>query len=101
MAVDLGPCISMEDDRNSRAFGVFKTPEIDVVAVRLDTPADVTAALWQLLSPDERERAEKFRSAEHRQHYVVARASLRRLLAERLRIAPRAVELVETKYGKP
>lgn len=99
MAADLGH--ATESDRNSRAFSVLKTPTVDIVGVRLDAPADVSAALWQLLSRDERERAEKFRYAEHRQHYIVARASLRRLLAERLRIAPRAVEFVETKYGKP
>jgi phosphopantetheinyl transferase len=97
MAADLGHDTVTESDRNSRAFGVLKTPLVDIVGVRLDAPAEVSAALWQLLSRDERERAGKFRYAEHRQHYIVARASLRRLLAERLRIAPRAVEFVETK----
>jgi len=101
MAADLGHGAATESDRNSRAFGVLKTPALDIVGVRLDAPAEVSAALWQLLSRDERERAEKFRYAEHRQHYIVARANLRRLLAERLRIAPLAVEFVETKYGKP
>ena len=101
MAADLGHGAAAESDRNSRTFGVLKTPAVDIVGVRLDAPAEVIAALWQLLSRDERERAEKFRFAEHRQHYIVARGSLRRLLAERLRIAPRAVEFVETKYGKP
>jgi 4'-phosphopantetheinyl transferase len=101
MAADLGLGTATESDQNSRAFGVLKTPEVDIVGVRLDAPAEVSAALWQLLSRDERERAGKFRYAEHRQHYIVARASLRRLLAERLRIAPRAIEFVETKYGKP
>jgi 4'-phosphopantetheinyl transferase len=101
MAADLGHGTVTESDRNSRAFGVLKTPLVDIVGVRLDAPAEVSAALWQLLSRDERERAGKFRYAEHRQHYIVARGSLRRLLAERLRIAPRAVEFVETKYGKP
>jgi 4'-phosphopantetheinyl transferase len=99
MAADLGH--DTESDRNLRTFGVLKTPVVDVVGVHLDAPAEVCAALWQLLSRDERERAEKFRYAEHRQHYIVARASLRRLLAERLRIPPSAVEFVETEYGKP
>jgi 4'-phosphopantetheinyl transferase len=101
MAADLGHGTATESDQNSRAFGVLKTPVVDVIGVRLDAPAEVSAPLLQLLSCEERERAEKFRYAEHRQHYIVARASLRRLLAERLRIAPRAVEFVETKYGKP
>jgi 4'-phosphopantetheinyl transferase len=99
MAADLGHGVAK--DRSARAFGVFKTPVVDIVAVRLDAPAEVSASLWQLLSREEQERAGKFRYAEHRQHYVIARASLRRLLGERLRIAPHTVEFVETKYGKP
>jgi phosphopantetheinyl transferase len=78
-----------DNDWHSRAFGVLENPVVDIVGVRLDAPAEVSAALWQLLSRDEQERARKFRYAEHRQHYIVARASLRRLLAGRLRIAPR------------
>jgi len=101
MAADLGHGTATESDWTSRAFGVLKTPVVEIVGVRLDAPMEVSAALWQLLSRDERERAAKFRYAKHRQHYIVARATLRRLLAERLRIAPRAVEFVETKYGKP
>ena len=100
-AATSGDGTATDDDRHSRAFNVLESPVVDIVGVRLDAPAEVSAALWQLLSRDEQERARKFRYAEHRQHYIVARASLRRLLAERLRIAPRAVEFVETKYGKP
>jgi 4'-phosphopantetheinyl transferase len=101
MIAKLGDGAATEDDRNPRAFDVLKDPVVDVVGVRLDATAEVSAELWQLLSRDERERAEKFYYAEHRQHYIVARASLRRLLAERLHIAPWAVEFVETQYGKP
>ena len=101
MTADLEQCTATESDRNSRAFRVLETPVVDIVGVRLDAPPEVSAALWQLLSRDERERAGKFRYAEHRQHYIVARASLRQLLAKRLGIAPGAVEFVETKFGKP
>jgi 4'-phosphopantetheinyl transferase len=100
MAADLKYSAATENDRNSRTFGVLKTAAVEITGIRLDAPVEI-AALWQLLSRDERERAEKFRFTKHRRHYIVARASLRRLLAERLRIAPRAVELVETEYGKP
>lgn len=101
MTARLGQGTPADHDCSSRAVRVLKTPDVEVVSVRLDAPADVSAALWQLLSRDERQRAERFRYVEHRQRYIVARASLRRLLAERLRIAPWAVELVETSYGKP
>jgi 4'-phosphopantetheinyl transferase len=101
MTATLGQETLTDHDWGSRAFRVLKTPDVDVISLRLDAPADVRAALWQLLSRDERQRAERFRYVEHRQRYIVARASLRRLLAERLGIAPSAVELVETSYGKP
>ena len=101
MSADLGHGTATENDRHSRAFGVLENSVVDIVGVRLDAPAEDSAALWQLLSRDEQERARKFRHAEHRQRYILARASLRRPLAERLRIAPRVVEFVETKYGKP
>src|SRR5262245_33594771 len=86
---------------NTHAFGVLKTPDVEIVGVRLDAADEVSATLWHLLSPDERQRAERFRFAKHRSRYVMARANLRRLLAERLRIAPREIELVANDYGKP
>jgi 4'-phosphopantetheinyl transferase len=88
-------------DLHSRAFEILKTASVDVVGVRLDVSCNIGATLWLLLSDVERQRAERFRYAKHRHRYIVARASLRQLLAERLRIAPQAVELVETSYGKP
>jgi 4'-phosphopantetheinyl transferase len=101
MTSDLGYRTATESDRNSRAFGVLKTPMVDIVGVRLDAPAEARAALWQLLSRDEREHAAKFRYAVHRRNYIVARASLRQLLAERLHMPARAIELVKAKHGKP
>jgi 4'-phosphopantetheinyl transferase len=89
------------DAWSSRACRVLKTSDVEIVSVRLDAPAEVSAALWQLLSRDERQRADRFRYVVHRRRYIVARASLRQLLAERLHVAPCAVELVESSYGKP
>jgi 4'-phosphopantetheinyl transferase len=90
-----------DHDQRPHAFSVLKTPAVEIVGVCLDAPAEVSATLWHLLSRDEQERAGRFHFVEHRQRYVIARASLRRLLAERLGIFPRAVELVEDSYGKP
>jgi 4'-phosphopantetheinyl transferase len=101
MTARLGQETLRDHDWSSRAFRVLKTSDVDVISVRLDAPSDVRATLWQLLSRDERQRAERFRYVEHQQRYIVACGSLRRLLAERLGIAPWAVELVETSYGKP
>jgi 4'-phosphopantetheinyl transferase len=101
MIANLNRHTATENDWSTHAFGVLKTPDVEIVSVRLDVPADVCAGFWHLLSRDEQQRAERFRFVEHRQRYVVARASLRQLLAERLRIAPWEVELVANDYGKP
>jgi len=90
-----------DHDWNPQVFRTLKTPDVEIVSVLLRAPANASAALWQLLSREERHRADRFRYVEHRRRYIVARAPLRRLLAERLHIAPWAVELVETSYGKP
>jgi 4'-phosphopantetheinyl transferase len=101
MIANLNRRTATESDWSTHAFEVLKTPDVEIVSVRLDVPADVCARFWHLLSRDEQQRAERFRFVEHRQRYVVARASLRQLLAERLRIAPWEVELVANDYGKP
>ena len=85
----------------SAAQNVLKLPFVDVMGVWLDAPAETTAARWQLLSRDERARAEKYRFAKDRWNYVTARATLRKLLGERLGISPDAVEFAENEYGKP
>src|SRR3954467_10915815 len=54
-----------------------------------------------LLSPDERDRALKFRFARDRSRYVVARGLLRTLLGERLGIDPERVVFAYGEYGKP
>src|SRR3569832_2846151 len=101
MTANLNHDDAADHDRNPQVFRTLKTPDVEIVSVLLRAPANASAALWQLLSREERHRADRFRYVEHRRRYIVARASLRRLLAERLHIAPWAVELVETSYGKP
>src|SRR5262245_16298869 len=73
---------AMDNWRGPAAFAVLDGPLAEVLGVRLDARAADCAACWRLLSGDERERANRFRYAEHRQHYIVARGSLRRLLAD-------------------
>jgi 4'-phosphopantetheinyl transferase len=50
----------------------------------LDPPPAVVASLRPLLSPDELERAARFRFEKHRRRYVVRRGQLRRLLGSYL-----------------
>ncbi|MFT4115708.1 4'-phosphopantetheinyl transferase family protein [Bradyrhizobium sp.] len=87
--------------RHALALGDLETSDLEVVFIHLDASAGASVELWDLLSNDEQRRAERFRYAEHRHKYILARAGLRRLLAERLHVAPRAIELVENSYDKP
>ena len=67
----------------------------------LDGTTQTAAAMERLLSEGERQRARRYATERHRRRYIVARAGLRRLLAERLGIRPEAVELAYGRNGKP
>lgn len=76
--------------------GVF---EVVVEQLNIDTrTVDVAEAL---LSDDEISRASRFVFDRDRRYYIVARASLRRLLSERLGMRPESIEFDYGKYGKP
>lgn len=65
----------------------------------LDAPDD--AYLAPLLEPAERQRAEQYRNAAARRRFLICRAALRLLLAERLRTKPAALRLIADGHGKP
>ncbi len=77
--------------------------------IRLNAPEGI--AVWQLeldsaipldcLSPDEEDRAARFRFARDRHRYRACRSALRLALGEALRIAPEAVVFTYGPYGKP
>jgi 4'-phosphopantetheinyl transferase len=80
-------------------------PAVDIVTVRLDPPPAalpaVLRAAWLDLSPEEQDRASRFRFERDRRRFIVARARLRQLLAERLGSTPRSIQLAYGKHGKP
>jgi len=57
--------------------------------------------LEPMLSPDENERAARFRFPEHRRRFVIARGRLRQLLAAYLEVLPRDVGFAYSEAGKP
>ncbi len=59
------------------------------------------AALAALLSPDERERARRFRRPADGVHYTVAHGILRRVLAGYLGTAPHSLSFATGEWGKP
>jgi 4'-phosphopantetheinyl transferase len=56
---------------------------------------------WEMLSTQERERADKFRFERHRRRFVTGRGELRRLLSRYLALSPQALALDYGSQGKP
>ncbi len=63
-------------------------------------PRQVSFAM-QVLSPDERERAARYRVERAREEFVAGRAALRILLGAALGVSPDGVELGTNQHGKP
>lgn len=62
---------------------------------------EAAGTLWDVLNDDERRRAERYRFAADQQRSIVARGTLRTLLAHRLGRDPRELQFVEGPQGKP
>jgi 4'-phosphopantetheinyl transferase len=75
--------------------------EIDVVTAWLDVRQDDLPGFAARLPEAELKRADRFRFERDRRRYVVARARLRELLANRLGKDARALEFVYGENGKP
>ena len=75
--------------------------QMEVVIARLDEGAEALRAMWEWLCDAERQRALRLRFERDRRRFVVARARLRALLAERLGTRPQALELARAAGGKP
>jgi 4'-phosphopantetheinyl transferase len=74
---------------------------IDVWRVQLDTLEPAAKSLERLLSPDEMKRADRFRFAQDRRRFVVARAVLRQLLGAYLGASPASLRFAYGPQGKP
>jgi 4'-phosphopantetheinyl transferase len=74
---------------------------IEICFVALDIGAERLADLSALLSSDERDRASRFRFDLHRNRFIACRGTLRERLAEKVNIAPSALQFVYGAHGKP
>jgi 4'-phosphopantetheinyl transferase len=74
---------------------------LDLWYVDLDVSADAISSFRHWLSHDELARAERFHSDLHRARYIVGRAALRRVLADRLGCSPAAIRFSYGTNGKP
>jgi 4'-phosphopantetheinyl transferase len=75
--------------------------EVHVWRVSLDQSSERTALSLDVLSPDEREKAARFRFAKDRNQFVQARAALRFILSEYLNVTPQSLEFSYGTHGKP
>lgn len=75
--------------------------EIHVWRACLDRDATLVAEFQQLLSDDERNRAERFFFEKERSHFSVARGLLRIILAQYLDQDPKLIQFRYSKFGKP
>lgn len=75
--------------------------EMHVWRARLDREPAVVRALRDALTPDERERADRFRFEKDRISFVVARGALRDILGRYLGSPPGAISFSTGEFGKP
>ena len=80
--------------------GALYTP-LDLWYVNLDVSANALRCFRHWLSDDELAKAERFHSDLDRARYIVGRAALRRVLADRLDCSPAAIRLSYGTNGKP
>jgi 4'-phosphopantetheinyl transferase len=85
-----------EDPAHNRSHGLPRVQAWLVASDRGDSQSLVDA-----LTPTEIARSGRLTRASDRAAFAVTRAALRWILARELRVAPRAVRLVEPKLGKP
>jgi 4'-phosphopantetheinyl transferase len=67
----------------------------------LDRSKSENELAYQTLSPEEKQRAQRFHFDRDRERYVAARARLRCILATALEVAPVNVQLTTGAFGKP
>ena len=74
---------------------------VDIYPVRLEADAARLDSLYEILAPQERERATRFRFAEHRRQFIICRGTLREILSPYLEVKPAHIAFVFNRHGKP
>ena len=75
--------------------------DVHVWQARLDVPPHQLDAFTQLLSADERLRADRFKFEQHRHRFIAGRGLLRSLLARYLGCSPQQLRFGYGSHGKP
>lgn len=79
----------------------LRAGELHLWRAALAAADEAVAELERSLSPEERDRAARFRLGAHRRAYVVGRATLRAILARYVGDEPALIELSAGAHGKP
>jgi 4'-phosphopantetheinyl transferase len=95
--------MSTDEDfwRTPPEFITLTHGEVHVWRTSLDWPFSKLEQFLALLSPDERERANRFRFARDRTHFIAARGVLRSVLGRYLSREPHLLRFSYNHYGKP
>lgn len=75
--------------------------EIHVWRVNLNQKFSEVSELFETLSGDEKQKAQKFIFEKDRNHFVAARGTLRKILSNYLSIKPNEIRFAYTRFGKP
>src|SRR5262245_27792982 len=79
----------------------LRREEIHVWRATLNQPRMRVEELFGLLNPAEREKAGRFHFQKDRDHFIVARGTLRTILGRYLNIPPQQLRFCYNAYGKP
>ena len=85
----------------SQSQPTLEEGQVHIWRASLDLPTVVIDQLATFLSPDEIERANKFRFAQHKRRFIAARGILRELLSNYLQISPNDLKFKYGDRGKP
>lgn len=91
-------------DLSSRGFYSRSIPgrnQVDVWFISFDSENLSVDKAYAVLSQQERERAERFRSEKHRREYVLAHGFLRETLSSYVSVPPEELSFERNEFGKP
>src|SRR5215212_6661316 len=75
--------------------------EVHVWRASLDQDEAAMAGLWELLTPEERKRAQRYCFKKGQQQFIVSRGVLRRIISLYTELSPAALKLTSNSYGRP
>ncbi len=79
----------------------LESGEVHVWRVSIDRNVSQLEKFLETLSPDERQRADRFRFEKDRRRFIIARGTLRKLLGVYLKVSPAEISFSYNPFGKP